>query len=128
MSDTAPLLLANHVLDHQMVAADDTPVAKVDDLILEELRPGEAPYVTGILTGQIAFGHRLRGRLGEWIAAVGARLRGHRGTEPRRLDITHVKDVGHTVVLRLPSHEISEPELEQWLADHVVGRIPGARR
>ena len=125
--DHRRLLIADHVLDHQIVSADDRPVGKVDDVLLEELvRPGEPPYVTGLLTGQIAFGRRLGGRLGRWTATVAERLRNQAGTEPRRLDISLIRHLGHTVVLGVPSADLPQPDLERWLSDNIIGRLPGA--
>jgi hypothetical protein len=117
--------LGRHLLDHQIVSADQQLLGKVDDLLLESDRD-EPPAVTALLTGQIAYGQRLGGRLGNCLRDMARRLRGQSSDDPRRFDIGLVKELTHTVVLGVPDGDIPPPDLEQWLSTHLIGRFPGS--
>lgn len=119
------IFLGRHLLDHQIVSADHQLIAKVDDLLLESTE-NESPVVTALLTGQIAYGQRMGGRLGTTLRNVAQRLRGQAGTDPRRFDISLVKELTHTVVLSVPDGDIRPAELDQWLSSHLVSRLPGS--
>jgi hypothetical protein len=125
--DNRVLYLGRHLLDHQIVSADHELVGKVDDLVLEPHGDGP-PVVTELLTGQIAYGDRVHGRLGTLLRDMATRLRGTAGGAPRRFDITLVKAITHTVILNVPDGDVPPPDLEHWLSEHVIGRLPGAGR
>ncbi len=112
------------LLDRQIVDKDDELVGKVDDVELSDSRDGR-PRAVALLLGPQAYGHRLGGRLGRWIASAGARLAGT--TEPIRIPLEVVDDIGVSIKLRVSSAELDRVErLDDWLEDHVIGRIPGA--
>jgi hypothetical protein len=112
------------LLDRQIVDVHDEPIGKVDDIELDAT--GSHVVARALLSGQIAWGGRLGGRFGLWVASLARRLRGPDGHEPRRFDLALVRRVGHTVVLTVPAAELPPADLEQWLDQHFVGRIPGA--
>ena len=64
--------------------------------------------------------------MGTWIASLARRLRGSAGHEPRRFDVALVRAVSHTVVLSVPAADLPAGDLEVWLAEHLIGRLPGA--
>ena len=112
------------LLDRQILDCNDEPVGKVDDVELTD--PGEgAPRLTALLLGPQAYGQRLGGRLGTWIASAAVRLA---GTDvPIRVPIELVEEIGTSIKLKVPVGEIERAErLEEWLREHLVGRIPGA--
>lgn len=123
--DRRVLFLGRQLLDRQIVGLHDEPIGKVDDIELEDRGPGTLPVVTGLLTGQIALGARLPGRLGRWATTSGQRLR-ESGTEPRRLDVSLVREIGNSIVVNVPAAEFPAPDLEVWLEHHFIARIPGA--
>jgi hypothetical protein len=110
-----------HLLDRQLLDADGTPVGIVDDLDVEgvdagvDIAAGAAPgQVTGIFTGRVLMTRLLGGK----------QPPAHLQTLPWRL----VAKIGTTV--RLTDHEVVIDALwvEKWLADNVIGRIPGGLR
>lgn len=118
------LFAGRQLLDRQVEAKDDRPVGNVDDLEIDLDHP-DGPVVSALLTGQIALGARFRGRLRVWVTSVAQRLR--TGDQvPRRYDVTLVESVGTAVTLNVPHGELQAPDLEAWLSEHVIGRIPGA--
>ncbi|WP_208868651.1 hypothetical protein [Microbispora triticiradicis] len=122
MNEHARVLHARlHLLDRQVVReSDDRLLCKVDDL---EVRPGDRPYVTAILSGPLALGPRLGGLPG-WLMTETDRLfRGEARPGPYRIDMSLVTDVGSAV--RVAGHP-QDLALERWLTRNVVGRIPGA--
>jgi hypothetical protein len=118
------LFAGRQLLDRQIEAKDRRPVGNVDDLEIDLDHP-DGPVVSALLTGQIAVGARFRGRLRVWVTSMAQRLR--TGDQaPRRYDITLVQSVGSSVVLNVPHSELPVADLEAWLTEHFIGRIPGA--
>ncbi|WP_410595555.1 hypothetical protein [Amycolatopsis sp. lyj-23] len=115
-----------HLLDRQVVDLAGRKVGKVDDV---ELAAGEDGRlrVVALLVGQVALGLRIGGRFGRWLAAVATRLRAEETPVPLRIPFEHVADVGSHLTLSLRAEVLTEPPLEKWLREHVIGRIPGAR-
>jgi sporulation protein YlmC with PRC-barrel domain len=116
-----------HLLDRQVVDPTGRMVAKVDDL---ELTPSEDDpgtlYVSAILTGPLALGPRLGGRLGWWAAAIARRLSPAADPEPERIDFSLVQDIGSAVTLAVRHDQLRVAPLERWLGAHLIARIPGS--
>src|SRR4051794_6436421 len=119
------LYAGRQLLDRQITTVEGRPVGKVDDLELDLDHPS-GPVVSALLTGQIALGARFRGRLSVWVTSVAQRLRTGDNLGPRRLDIRLVSSVGAAVTLLVPHGDVAPADLEAWLAEHFIGRIPGA--
>jgi sporulation protein YlmC with PRC-barrel domain len=113
------------LLDRQIIDKDDELVGKVDDVELSDTEAGEPPRITALLLGPQAYGQRLGGRLGQWIAAIGARLAGT--NEPIRIPIEYVADFAVSIRLHVAAGELDRVErLDAWLRHHFIERIPGA--
>jgi sporulation protein YlmC with PRC-barrel domain len=118
------LLVAFNLLDRQILDRDGMPVGKVDDVELDRAADGGL-YVSALLTGEQALGRRIGGALGRWMVAAGSRLDlDRRG--PRRIPYDLVTSVESAVVLSIKRDLLPEPELETWLNQHLIGRLPGA--
>jgi sporulation protein YlmC with PRC-barrel domain len=122
---TESLYAGRQLLDRQIVTVEGRPVGNVDDLEIDLSDP-RAPVVTALLTGQIAFAERFRGRRKVWLRAIGQRLRSSGDLGPRRIDVRLVRSVGAAVTLTVPHGDVTPADLEVWLSDHFIGRIPGA--
>jgi hypothetical protein len=129
VSELESLSLRFDFLDQQLVDADGLPLGRVEDVELEQ-SGGAAPRVTEVLTGMEALGERIDGGLGAFLARVAGRMRSPAADEgPARIDAKLVKSAGPYVELDVPHDEIPHvAPLERWLAERVVGRIPGAER
>jgi sporulation protein YlmC with PRC-barrel domain len=114
------LLVAFNLLDRQIVDSDGLPVGKVDDVELGRAEDGGL-YVAALLTGEQVLGRRIGGALGRWMTAAGGRP-----VNGRRIAYDWVASVSSAVVLSVKRDLLPEPELETWLNDHLIGRIPGA--
>lgn len=112
------------LLDRQILDRDDEPVGKVDDVELSD--PAHGPIrLVALLLGPQAYGYRLGGRLGRWIAATSERLSGT--AEPIRLPMELVDQIGVSIKLKVGINELDRVErLDHWLRDYLIGRIPGA--
>src|SRR5690349_21775347 len=122
MSEPARVLHARlHLLDRQVVReSDDRLLCKVDDL---EVRPGDRPYVTAILSGPLALGPRLGGLPG-WLMTETDRLfRDEERPGPYRIEMSVVTEIGSAVRVAGRRQDLA---LERWLTRNVVSRIPGA--
>lgn len=121
------LSLRLDLLDRQVVDADKVPIGRVDDLLLCT-DDGDGPFVEAIFIGAQALGERLGGPIGRTMARVAARLRPADQDEgPARISIQHVAGIEHELDLRVPFDELRHVAgLEHWLADHVIGPLPGS--
>jgi sporulation protein YlmC with PRC-barrel domain len=124
MTMAVELLVAFNLLDRQIVDRDGLPVGKVDDVELDRAEDGGL-YVATLLTGLEALGPRVGGALGRWMAAAAGRVQLER-QGPRRIPYDLVASVESAVVLSVKRDLLPEPELETWLNQHLIGRIPGA--
>lgn len=113
------------LLDRQILDRDGDPVGKVDDVELTDPEQGP-PRLVALLLGPQAYGQRLGGRLGEWIASAGVRLAGT--DAPIRIPIEAVDDFGVSIRLKVSLPDVERAErLERWLRERLIERIPGAR-
>ena len=117
-----------HLLDRQVVDPTGRMVAKVDDI---ELTPSEDDprtlYVTALLTGPLALGPRIGGRLGWWVSAIARRLSPAPTPAPERIDMTVVQDIASAVTVSVRHDQLQVAPLERWLGRHLIDRIPGSR-
>ena len=114
-----------NLLDRQIVDRDDRPVAKVDDLELTIDHNG-SPYVSALLCGPGAWGPRVGGRLGTWIAAVWLRQHPEAEPTPIRIPIEALNKLDAAVHLAVDRDATRGESLDHWLATHLIEPIPGA--
>lgn len=103
-----------HLLDRQLLGADDAPVGIVDDLEIDGTDGRSAAHVTAILTGKV-LATRILG---------GQPPRSRLETIPWRL----VSAVGTVLHLDIHPESLDNLWVERWLRDHIITRIPGGRR
>jgi sporulation protein YlmC with PRC-barrel domain len=120
-----PTLVGFNLLDRQIVDRTGALVGKVDDVELV-IHPGRAPRVSALLVGQEPLGERIGGALGATLAGSARRLRGDDESAPIRIPYEMVADVGSAITLSVVRDMLTEPALEVWLREHLIGRIPGA--
>lgn len=127
MTDQENLDAGLDLFDRQVLDLNGNPVGKVDDVELSDADPDATPpVITALLLGPVAYGHRLRGRVGASIAGAGARLGRHK--QPIRIPMDLVKSIGVSVTLTVTVDQVERAEdLDRWLRDHFIARIPGAR-
>jgi sporulation protein YlmC with PRC-barrel domain len=119
-----PLLMDFHLLDRQIVDCDGNLVAKVDDVELATDDQGRL-RVVALLAGQHVLGDRIGGWVGRLIGSVARRQ--HAGQPAAlRIPFEDIERVESEVLLRVSERELADRPLEAWLADNVIGRIPGA--
>jgi len=112
-----------HLLDRQVVDRDGQLVGKVDDV---ELSDEDPPRVVALLLGPRPLGERMGGWLGGLIANAATRLHSESGPYRARIPYEHVASTGTEIRLRVRRELLPEPALEEWLREHVIGRIPGS--
>ncbi len=117
--------LIRDILDKQLVDRRETKIGKVDGLVAE-LREGEPPRVAFIEVGSVALARRLGPRLAQLVSRLCARLGGEAHREPYRIAWQKVRDIGVDIELDLEVHETTVFDWQDWLRDHVIGKIPGA--
>jgi sporulation protein YlmC with PRC-barrel domain len=116
--------VAFQLLDRQIVDRYGQEVGKVDDVELTVPESGP-PYLSALLVGPQALGPRIGGRLGRAITAGARRLRLAPGG-PLRIPYDLVASAEVVVTLTVSRDLLAEPELEHWLRNHLIARIPGS--
>lgn len=115
------------LLDQQVVDAENRPVGRVDDVVIELGEPGQQPVVTDLLIGAQAFGERLGGVTGRVMARVAHRLRDDPSDGPAAVPVDLVGDHADLVHLLRPLRDLPGlAGLERWLAARLVEPVPGA--
>ncbi|HVQ91329.1 MAG TPA: hypothetical protein VMU51_09860 [Mycobacteriales bacterium] len=125
MADGRQLDLQLQLLDRQVVDAGGRLVCKVDDLELTATDDGRL-LVTAILIGPRALGPRIGGRLGRWMAGIAQRLSTPDRQLPPRIDFGQVTDIGTAIAIARRRSEVDVAPLDDWVDEHLIGRIPGA--
>jgi len=121
------LQLQLQLVDHQLVDRDGWLCGNIDDLELEVPDDGSTPYVSAILSGPAALAPRLGGRLGGWVARLHRTLHPDADPGPVRIPWSKVAHIGSHIQLAAKREEIGTNSTEAWLAEHVIGRIPGGQ-
>ena len=117
---------ALELLDRQLIDSEGVAAGKVDDLELTEMADGSL-VVTAILSGPGALAPRLGGRLGAAWAAAFERLHPDTDPEPARISFGVVRELeGAQVRLTISRHHLEGNQLEHWIRDRFIRRIPGA--
>ncbi|GAA4059650.1 hypothetical protein [Nonomuraea soli] len=112
-----------HLLDRQVVRADDARmVSKADDLELDYDRDGRL-YVSALLTGPLALGPRIGGVIGRLMVAVTTLLRPEEDPAPRRIPMRLVTDIGSALKV---GGDPAEAALERWTRVHLIAPLPGS--
>jgi sporulation protein YlmC with PRC-barrel domain len=113
-----------HLLDRQIVDRDGLAVGKVDEVELG-LDDRGTPYLAALLVGPQVLGPRLGGWPGRLVTGLARRLRTDR-SGPLRIPYHLVRRVDSAIELSVRRDLLREPELESWLREHLIGRIPGS--
>ena len=116
--------LVCEVLDNQLIDRNGRRMGKVDGIVLE-VREGQPPRVTALMTGGPTLAYRLHPRLGTWMQAL-ARRWSPTGGQAVRIPWAKVRDVGIDIELDLQAEETGALAWERWVRDHIVDRLPGA--
>jgi hypothetical protein len=117
--------LVRDVLDKQIVGKDDVKIGKVDGLIVA-LRKGRPPRVVALELGTATLAYRIGMPLGRWVERIERRL-GITGDRVR-IRFEHVVRSGIDVEVDIDAKKTAALKLEDWLRNHVIGRIPGSQR
>lgn len=116
--------LYHDVIDAQLVDRHQEKIGRVDELLLE-LEEGKPPRVATIVIGGAA---RAR-RVGRWMVACHRAVHalfGQREEHESRVPFEAVRCIADTIELDVEGKTLDSMHLEQWLATHIICRIPGA--
>ncbi|RVD45865.1 hypothetical protein EN858_00715 [Mesorhizobium sp. M4B.F.Ca.ET.215.01.1.1] len=117
--------LLRDLLDKQVVDRRQVKIGKVDGLVAE-LRHGKPPRIVAVELGSITLARRLGSRPGRWVAWLAARLGGERHAEPHRIAWKKVRNIGVDIEVDVDVRRTAIFDWQDWLRDHIIGRIPGA--
>jgi len=115
--------LLRDVLDQQVLDKHDRKTGKVDGIAME-VRKGKPPRVAYIEMGTDVLARRLSPRLERWLQKW--RERRGRKLVPFQIPWSKVMKVHLTVDVDIDASKHEGYHVERWLAEHVVGRIPGS--
>jgi sporulation protein YlmC with PRC-barrel domain len=130
MSEARTYYVGLQLLDRQLVDRQGRLVGKVDDLELEG-DVGGPLYISAILSGPGVLAQRLGRKYGRWVQRVHRLVaegtpRGQ-GVDPARIPFWRVVEIGSGVELAAEEEELGTHSTEQWVADHLIARLPGGR-
>lgn len=116
--------LRHDVLDAQLVDRNQENIGRCDTVMLE-LRDGRPPRVATVLIG----GTVRDERIGRWMQALRRLAHGGRHGSDRvsRIPFAAVQSIGETIQLDVRRDDLPSGNVERWLAEHVVCRIPGSQ-
>jgi hypothetical protein len=118
------LHLLHDVLDAQLLDRRKQKIGRVDELAIE-LRDGRPPRVAAFLIG----GPLRAKRIGRWAVRLEQALRAIgrvRRAGVSRIPFGAMRCLSTTIEVDVDGRELEAGHLEQWLADHVIGHIPGS--
>lgn len=124
MSKREDLHLVRDVLDTQVLDREKRPMGKVDGIGLE-LRDGAPPRVAYFEIDGVTAWRRFGERYGRWAARLAGKWR---HTEPYRFGWSQVRDLGIDLELDVDAERTSTFDLERWLRERFVARLPGGDR
>ena len=125
MTAARVLLTALHLLDHQLVDADGTLVGKVDDVEIQVDRD-EGAHLGALLSGPGVLASRLgHTGYGRWRERMEHDIDGPSG-RTARIPVAAVRSFDATIQLNLPATQLAPYGSERWVAEHVIGHIPGS--
>jgi hypothetical protein len=117
------LEVVRDLADLMMLDRDKRPVGRVDDV---EFDDGTPPAIAAILVGTPALAGRFSSRLNGWMRSAYRRLDSRRRADPVRIGIEHVETINSRVDLDVAREELGIGELDRWIIETMLGKIPGA--
>ncbi len=115
------LLVMRDLVDMQIETADGIDIGRVDDVEAVVGPDGEL-RLTALLAGPQALAGRISSRLRPLVRRL------LRDRFDSRIPIDEVAELGLIVRLRGQAADYRLGASERWLAERVLGRIPGGRR
>jgi hypothetical protein len=116
--------LVRDVLDQQLIDREGRHAGKVDGIGIE-IRDGGPPRVAYLDMGTDVLARRISPRVERWLQGWRKRL-GRKPLEPFRVPWSKVTKVELSVEADFDAAREGADHVERWLAEHVIGRIPGA--
>jgi hypothetical protein len=116
--------LVRDVLDTQVLDRQQHSLGKVDGIGLE-LREGAPPRVAYFEVDGVTAWRRLGEPLARWARKIASRWEGE--GHPFRFTWSQVRDFGIDIEVDVDAERSPPFDLERWLRDKFVGRIPGGR-
>lgn len=120
--DAKQIDLVRDVLDTQVLDREKRPLGKVDGIGLE-LREGAPPRVTYLEIDGVTAWSRLGARFGRWAQKLAACWQG--AGHPYRFSWTQVLDFDIDIEIDVRAEDSPPFDLERWLREKFVKRIPG---
>jgi len=117
--------LRHDVLDALLMDRNRENIGRCDTLMLE-LRDGKPPRVATLLIG----GQVRDERIGKWMTHLSRLFHGGKRAADEgvsRIPFAAMRSLGETIRMDVVRDELPSEHVEQWLAKHVICRIPGAQ-
>ena len=116
--------LVRDVLDQQLLDREGRHSGKVDGIAIE-IRGDAPPRVAYLDMGTDVLARRISPRLERWVQGWRKRL-GRKPLEPFQVPWSKVTKVDLSVEADFDAEDVGLDHVERWLAEKVIGRIPGA--
>jgi sporulation protein YlmC with PRC-barrel domain len=116
--------LGLEVLDQQVVDRNGELMGKVDGILLE-LPQGRPPRVASLVIGGGTAARRIHPRWAEWLL-LWCRRWGPGDDQPFQVSWSLVRKIGIDVQVDVDAKHTPAWAWENWVREHIIGRIPGA--
>jgi hypothetical protein len=113
------------LLDKQVIDSEGRMCGKVDDVELTREADGTT-LVTALLIGPIALAPRFGGRFETWLISLARHAAGDLERPPHRIGMAHVIEIDSAIKLDVSSSDLDLSLGDQWVAERIIGRLPGA--
>ncbi len=112
------------VLDKQLLDSDGTKMGRVDGLVMQ-FGERTQPRITHIEIGGPTLAARISHRLPKFTRRL-AKVWGPKRLAPVRIPWSNVERLGRDVKLNVRGRETGAMAWENWLAKHVIDKLPGS--
>lgn len=116
--------LSLQVLDQQVIDRNGELMGKVDGIMLQ-LREGQPPRVASLVIGGGTAARRVHRRFADWLVRWRRRW-GPKDDQPLVIPWSKVRKIGIDVQVDVDAKQTAVWAWENWVRDHIIGRIPGA--
>jgi sporulation protein YlmC with PRC-barrel domain len=116
--------LGREVLDQQVIDRHGELMGKVDGIVLQ-LRERKPPRVASLVIGGGTAARRIHPGFADWLVRWRRRW-GPRDDQPFQVSWSLVRKIGIDVQVDVDAKQTPAWAWENWVREHIIGRIPGA--
>jgi hypothetical protein len=118
------IAVVRDLLDKQLVDRDGEPLGRIDGIVMAYTADAP-PRIRYLEIGAQTLARRLPRPFRGVLASLARRLT-PRGTQPYRIDVARIIQLGRRIKIDIDGTRSAACETERWIRDHIIARIPGS--